>query len=92
MAMNNMTLIDYVEEFRCHVIEGMSRNDYDVWVQNILPRIRALGDDQAQALLRDIDICGYYLRIMPKQVQTLVLPFIDRLIDHLKSHNATSNA
>ncbi len=89
--MNPQTLIDYIEEFKKRVIEGMSRNDYDVWIQNMIPRLRELGDAQAEALLRDIDICGYYLRIMPKQVQRLVVPFIDRLIDHLKTGNHMAN-
>jgi hypothetical protein len=31
-----------------------------------------------------------YLRIMPKQVQTLIMPVIDRLIEHLKAQLNTS--
>jgi len=88
--MKNQTLVDYVEDFKHLVVNGMSRNDYDIWVQNAIPRIRELGDEQAKALLHDIDMCGYYLRIMPKQVQTLVVPFIDRLIDHLKRAEAVA--
>ena len=84
LPMKNATLVEYVEEFKRHVVAGMSRNEYDYWVQHTIPLIRELGDEQAEAFLRDVDLCGYYLRVMPKQVQSLVVPFIDRLIDHLK--------